>query len=436
MTEKKTQTAQQNNRPKNDQTSREHKPGRSKRSALKLYIGMVVLTVLLNGISRYSTVFCDKYVTYIFPLWVNTYGRLTGIFPFSVGEMLILAGLKVLSGAVWGGILAAVCRLRHKKVPGWVKIYLKFFAWVLVVVCLIMTLNCFLLYHVSTFAEMYLADRPGVADQSGMADEEGMTQTSENYSLEDFLRMRNRIAARCNELSARVTHEGNGYVMYLGSVSETGEKIDMQDKAREAMQRLGETYPRLQGFYPRPKPLYFSDLMCQQYSLGWYFPFSMEANYNKVAYVTSLPATMCHELAHLKGFIYEDEANFIGYLACVQSGDEFFEYSGYLSVLGYLEQDLQKAAKADPEGYAAAVEAQGVVELLDEVYQDDIFVTEEEWERIEQSSFLKTKTVSKITDMFVDTTLKVNGVADGKISYSRVVQLMMQYEYGVKKDRY
>lgn len=402
--------SQQSNRPKKDQTSREHRPGRSGRSAWKLYIGIVVLTVLLNGISRYSTVFCDTYVMYVFPVWVETYGKLTGLFPFSVGEILILAGIKVLSGAVCGVVWAVVCRVLHKKVPAWVKIYLNFFAWVLAVVCLIMTLNCFMLYHVSTFAEMYLADQ------------------TENYSTEDFLRMRNRIATRCNELSARVAREGNGQLMYLGSVSQTGEKLDMQDKAREVMQRLGETYPRLEGFYPRPKPLYFSDFMCQQYSLGWYFPFSMEANYNKVAYVTNLPATMCHELAHLKGFIYEDEANFIGYLACVQSGDDFFEYSGYLSVLGYLERDLKKVEKADPEGYAAAVEAQGVVELLDEVYQDDIFVTEEEWERIEQSSFLETETVSRFTDMFVDTTLKVNGVADGKFSYSRVVKLMMQYE--------
>lgn len=76
--------------------------------------------------------------------------------------------------------------------------------------------------------------------------------------------------------------------------------------------------------------------------LGYYFPFSMEANYNKVAYVTNLPVTMCHELAHLKGYIQEDEANFIGFLACISSDDLLFQYSGYLSVLNYVNNDFMK----------------------------------------------------------------------------------------------
>ena len=162
--------------------------------------------------------------------------------------------------------------------------------------------------------------------------------------------------------------------------------------------------------------------------MGIYFPFSMEANYNDVAYVMNLPATMCHELAHLKGFIYEDEANFIGYLACVESDDIYFEYSGYLSVLGYLERDLKEIQKKQPKSYEEAVSEQGLIELSDVVYQDDVFVTEEEWQRIESKAIFDTKTVSKASDTFVDTTLKVNGVSDGMVSYSRVVQLMLAYE--------
>ena len=56
----------------------------------------------------------------------------------------------------------------------------------------------------------------------------------------------------------------------------------------------------------------------------------MEANYNDVMYIMNKPDTFCHELAHLRGYIYEDEANFIGYLACVESEDAFFQYAGYL----------------------------------------------------------------------------------------------------------
>lgn len=194
------------------------------------------------------------------------------------------------------------------------------------------------------------------------------------------------------------------------------------------MRQLGQTYSQLNGYYPRPKALLSSDFMCQQYMLGWYFPFSMEANYNKTAYVMNQPASMCHELAHLRGYIYEDEASFISYLACVRSDDIYFQYSGYLSVLGYLERDLQAAAKSAPETFAAACKKEAPVHLLDIVYQDDIFVKDEDWERINKKALLDTETVDKATDFFVDTTLKANGVTDGKVSYSRVVRLLLQYD--------
>ncbi len=34
---------------------------------------------------------------------------------------------------------------------------------------------------------------------------------------------------------------------------------------------------------------------------------------------------------------------------------------------------------------------------------------------------------SRAADVFIDTNLKMNGIADGKISYSRVVRLLLQY---------
>jgi len=389
---------------------------------------MLALIAVLNILAWNSRSFCDVYVTYVFPIWVNTYGRFTGIFPFSVGEWMIGAGLLLLVFTVIFGAAALILKIRRRKCPRWMRGYFRFFVWTLLSVGLIMMLNCFLLYHVTPFADKYL--NTGNPAQQNTAEAQENSAWTQEYSADEFLRLRNKVVARCNELSAQVQRNEEGYIVYPGSVSQVGEHLDMRDKAREEMRRLGSKYPQLAGFYPRPKPLLTSDFMCQQYTLGWYFPFSMEANYNDVAYVMNLPATMCHELAHLKGFIYEDEANFIGYLACVESDDIYFEYSGYLSVLGYLERDLAKAAKEDPEGYAAVCEAQGLVQLLDVVYEDDIFVTDEEWERIEGKALIETETMDQIADAFVDTTLKVNGVSDGMMSYSRVVELMLLYERG------
>lgn len=329
--------------------------------------------------------------------------------------MLIL-GIVLLAIAVLFGLTALFLRTSRKKTPDFVKRYLLFFAWIVLIVCLIMTLNCSLLYHASTFSDRYMKD-------------------ARESTLEDFVRLRNQVAARCNELSAMMERDERGYVVYQSHGAAEEEEVSIQDMARYTMEQLGEEYPQLAGYYPPPKPLFFSDFMCQQNMLGWYFPFSMEANYNDVAYIMNQPASMCHELAHLKGFIYEDEANFIGYLACIRSEDPFIRYSGYLSVLGYLERDLYKIMEENPEAFAIVYEKQGLVELLDIVYEDDVFVVEEEWDRIEGNAVLDSETVSRATDNFLDTTLKANGVSDGIISYSRVVELMLKYESQAVKNK-
>ena len=160
----------------------------------------------------------------------------------------------------------------------------------------------------------------------------------------------------------------------------------------------------------------------------------MEANYNDVMGIMKKPATMCHELAHIRGYIYEDEANFIAFLACVESDDAAFQYSGYLSVLNYVANDLYKTRLADPESYAAAREAVRPLQVLQQVQEDNIFVTEEEWERINGKAVVDTETVDSVSDTLTDASLKLNGVSDGMVSYNRVVELLLQW-YG-QQEKY
>ena len=72
------------------------------------------------------------------------------------------------------------------------------------------------------------------------------------------------------------------------------------------------------------------------------------------------------------------------------------------------------------------------VAISDQVKKDNIFLTEETRKKIEETAVLKTETVKKAADTFVDTTLKVNGVGDGKASYNRVVELMLLEYYSEK----
>ncbi len=362
---------------------------------------LVFLSVILNILARLSRGFSDFYVNRIFPVWVETYGRFTGLFPFSVGEWLLylavcLLGLFLLGGVIY---LAGRRRLPKEYKSGYQK-YALFLYWVFGIVCVIMMLNCFLLYQASPITQRFQ-----IAANSGR-----------EYGADELGILRDYVVERADELSACFDRDESGYIVY---------DLDLAQEAVSRMQQLGRRFPNLKGYYPEPKKLYLSGFYSQQYIMGYYFPFSMEANYNDQMYITNVPVTMCHELSHLKGFILEDEANFIGYLACVDSEDVLFQYSAYLSVIGYLDRDFYQAIGQDSGEYARHVP------INDTVQRDKIFLTGEAWQQVEEKAVLDTEVVKQAADTFLNTTLTLNGVSDGTMSYSRVVELLLQYYDGI-----
>lgn len=401
---------------------------------MTVFGSIALLTALLNIAAWNSVVFSDWYIANIFPIWVNVYGRVTGLFPFSVGEWMLGAGAVLVLCAVLLGLVCAAAgigrgigRLNRRRAQEsesrvfggrfwrFTAGFYRFFVWTLLIVSLVMTLNCFILYHASTFSEQYFGEDSG------------------DYDLTELIAVYNLVAEQCNELAAVMERDKGGRVVYAGTHGEMrnatfDEQLkSLADKARDQMRTLGKIYPQLDGFYPRPKALLTSDFMCQQYMKGYYFPFSMEANYNDVMQILNIPETMCHELAHLRGYIFEDEANFISYLACIQSEDAFFRYSGYLGVLNYLNNDLYKAWQDSRASYDAAAAVIQPVAVSDQVWFDDVFVTQEEWDRINGRALIDTEIVDEVADAFIDANLKINGVTDGAVSYSRVVRLLLQY---------
>ena len=94
-----------------------------------IYISIIVVLLLLQVVAWNSRSFSDAYIAYIFPIWVNTYGRITGSFPFSVGEWMIVAGIAVVISAVLLGMSMIFPGRRHSaKYCRGVKMYFRFFA--------------------------------------------------------------------------------------------------------------------------------------------------------------------------------------------------------------------------------------------------------------------------------------------------------------------
>ena len=363
----------------------------------KIWAALLLLTAAVNVIAWNSQAFCDWHVKHLFPLSVNLYGRLMSVFPFSVGEgMIVLAVLFTAAAIVMGFMRIFVRKGRVKRL---ISVFTRVYAWGFLAVFMIMTWNCFILYHASEFDETYMVQK-----------------AQRTYTDRELIQVRNHIVEELNALTEQMERDEDGFLIYQG---------DMEQEAIRAMQKLGEEYELLSGYYPQAKGITASDFLSQQYMMGYYFPFSMEANYNTSMYIANVPATLCHELAHLKGFIYEDDANFIGFLACINSDDPFYRYSGYLSVLNYVEKEYKKAS---------GKQEFGSVSLAKSVCADDIFLTSEAWERVEENAVVETAVVKAASNQFTETTLVINGVSDGMKSYSRVVQLLLEYYDGILYD--
>jgi len=87
---------------------------------------------------------------------------------------------------------------------------------------------------------------------------------------------------------------------------------------------------------------------------------------------------------------------------------------------------------ADPAVYAMGQE-ENEGQQTEQVQEDNIFVTEEQWERINGKAVVNTETVDSVSDTLTNASLKLNGVSDGMISYNRVVELLLQW-YGEKEE--
>ncbi len=80
---------------------------------------------------------------------------------------------------------------------------------------------------------------------------------------------------------------------------------------------------------------------------GYLNPFTQEAQYNYNSPKSSLPHTIAHEIAHQLGVAPENEANFVGLVACVNSSALELKYSARLTLLSYIYSQL--ALTNDPK---------------------------------------------------------------------------------------
>ena len=341
---------------------------------------LILAALLMQALSRGTPGFAAAYSETVYAVLVETFGRIMSLFPFSVVEIgLYLLILFIIVGMVSLTLGMIRRRLSLKKAA---VLVLRAVVFGCAALFFSYTVGCGINYYRTPFSE-----EAGFAVQQSTRDE-----------LADLCRM---LAEQINEAAGGIETDSEGCLVLAGDVPET---------ARRAMEALGEKYECLRGYYPRPKGLLLSRLLSVQQIEGIYSPFTLEANYNREMPEVNIPATLCHELSHLRGFMREDEANFIAYLACLESGDPQFVYSG--TILAFIHSGNALYGSGGQEEYRE------IYGSLCETARRDMAADSAFWNQFEGP-------VAEISSQVNDAYLRANSQEEGVRSYGRMVDLLL-----------
>ena len=305
--------------------------------------------------------------------------RLTGIVPVSCAETLLV-------GALVGAFLYAFWRWRALRAGRW--------TWTTVLrrdgLRLLATLAVIYVAFLAVWGLNYR--RLPLSHLSGL--------TASPAHARHLHALCDALVSRTNTLRATLEEDDAGVAALSSSLTAT------LNRAQKGFAVAGTRYPELAGDYGAPKGALLSTALSWLGISGIYIPFTAEPHVNTTLPAPALPFTACHEMAHQRGFAREDEANYLGYLACRLHPDADFRYSGTLTATLYAVQALPSDDQTK------------LFEQLSSAVHRDLDAMRQWRERYRS---IASEVSSRVNDAY----LRANGQQDGVLSYGRMVDLML-----------
>ncbi len=387
-----------------------------KKGTWRSYLFVLLLDLLAlaaNQLAVRSSAFANTYSHYVYRVLSLGIGSVMGLLPFSVVDLLLYATIlfvlfdfvKQLCRAVRVGV-ACVHSVRVSQdaqthlLAAVARPLLRFLGHLFLILSTLLVLYVFLCginYHRTSFSEE--------AGLSVTLDEHGTV-----YDEADLIALCDYLVTEINDTEAQLD------VPCIGQTSETPKPSatwlwHAGRTGQRAMEKLGRRYHRLSGHYPYPKPILNTWILSVQQTTGVYSPFTVEANYNRDIAYYDIPFTICHELSHLRGYMQEEEANFIGVLATIGADDLYFNYSGYVSAWVYAGNAL---ARIDSTAFAT------LYARINTRTRQDMLYNNAYWKQFEGKP-------AEAHEQLNDAYLKMQGQATGVRSYGHVTDLMLEY---------
>ena len=273
-----------------------------------LWIIVFLLIVLIKIFSADKSKVETFYTSQFYFSFSKILRFLFGWIPFSVGDILyLLAGCWI----IWK-IIKNVRLLFKKDITK--KILFK--------KCLIMFLRFALIYIIFNIFWGINYDRKEISYQLKLNDLQ--------YDTADLITIQKILLEKVNASKISVI---NSHEIY------PSEK-DLIKRAEKSYDEAEKIFPFLQYRNVSVKSSLYGTPGDYLGFTGYYNPFTGEAQINTTVPKFLQPYIATHEIAHQLGYAKENEANFIGYLAAVNSHDTLFRYSTYFDLFLYTNREV------------------------------------------------------------------------------------------------
>ena len=357
--------------------------------------------------------FDDWYVDHIFPAIQQVVGRIFNVFPFAFGEILmyfcaLLVLVTVILSLVFGiRWIVRKCRKKSGKRSTFYRVYMKSVLVVAVLFLWAYLFHWWIPYNGHVFGEKN-QDR------------------TRGFTAQEYRYVRIQVGIKCMEAMKAIPRDADGRIIYP-------DKKTAYEVIARTVKKLSDRYPRLKGYYSKPKAALCSDVLEWMYIGGYTYPYTMEITYNK--YVNNLYwyTMIAHETAHYKGFYKENEGECMGILACLLSDDPLMVYSGCADYYFTVES---KYINAMIEDYGLE---EGMKRLKEEFAQDpdytldeqQIFLDQEDAARVAQEAYEADshplENYSDTAEEVADTGWETQEVIAAENYYDDGYRLIMEY---------
>jgi Protein of unknown function (DUF3810) len=268
------------------------------------WVLLIVLTILIKWASWYPEWVENNYSRGIYPIISKVQRVLFGWIPFSIGDLFYaFLILIILFKAGKFFKLLFQRKLSRSYFGAGLRQAIFFCLFIYVFFNLLWGLNY---------------NRRGIANQLGLE--------VKQYTLADLDTLTIVIQQRVNGYAALVTESQRD--------SFDRKKI-LFNSAADAYREVAKQFSFLKYSPKSIKPSLFSYLGNYLGFQGYYNPFSGEGQVNTTVPRFLEPFVTAHEMAHQLGYGKENEANFVGYLACRAYRNNAFRYSVYYDMYNY-----------------------------------------------------------------------------------------------------